>query len=412
MPTSPPPTSTPGPTPTPSPTPEPPSFTLKEVTYGAAGTLQGWDILKDNGAGAYDGPHWKDTPELRYPYLFKAGGTVRIVKAKWKIENPVEDATYKVEGTGPDGMKFTKSDLKASNEEEIEITNVDASQALGNAVRFYDTFDISWKISVNDGEDTDAGLSQNPIYVCLGPVLVSPYLTTVDLACFTSGATTAGEALANTWALLSDGSNRPTNFEAWNETAQNWTRKLYYYKAGTSFGANAVGDTASLLQSTDSTGQCMTWASLMKDALSLNGVTTIPCVAIPKRNDRFLVKDWEFGASTNPDPSIWNFLFNNSIYDMTPPSTGGIYGDLVNSNARPGQNSAPPSQKVFANHVFLKYIPTGTFYDPSYGVTYSGESDFQTKALDGFGDDATPENGKAKMEVIHPPQSNEVIFSV
>ncbi|HEY6183506.1 MAG TPA: hypothetical protein VIW67_14750 [Terriglobales bacterium] len=43
---------------------------------------------------------------------------------------------------------------------------------------------------------------------------------------------------------------------------------------------------------------------------------------------------------------------------------------------------------MFATHIFTKYTnSTGqaTYYDPSYGVTYTGPNNFELNALAGYG---------------------------
>jgi hypothetical protein len=80
-----------------------------------------------------------------------------------------------------------------------------------------------------------------------------------------------------------------------------------------------------------------------------------------------------------------------------------------------GQNTAPLSENVFRNHVFLKYTGAGvttTYYDPSYGVTYPGPGDFQTKAIAGFGARIAPEpaTGNSRLKVRKPSATNEIVF--
>jgi hypothetical protein len=60
---------------------------------------------------------------------------------------------------------------------------------------------------------------------------------------------------------------------------------------------------------------------------------------------------------------------------------------LTSLSTLPGQNSSPPSEKVFAAHFIVKVTLTGitpSYYDPSYGVTYVDASDFENKAVDGY----------------------------
>src|SRR5262245_2758303 len=77
-----------------------------------------------------------------------------------------------------------------------------------------------------------------------------------------------------------------------------------------------------------------------------------------------------------------------TIFDfMVPKQPGDVYGDAVNQPALPGQNTAPPSEKVFVAHFIVKPTLAGLaapYYDPSYGVTYAGANDFENVAVEGY----------------------------
>lgn len=75
---------------------------------------------------------------------------------------------------------------------------------------------------------------------------------------------------------------------------------------------------------------------------------------------------------------------------------GPQYGDLVSKNTLAGQNSRPPSEKMFGSHYIVKVLPPDPsqppvvpldedqYFDPSYGVTYKNQDDFEDKAVDGY----------------------------
>ena len=142
-------------------------------------------------------------------------------------------------GKGPDGIEIPKTEATTvgGTTDEIEINDVAANKAFGNSVKYYNTFDISWEISCDDGKNWEAaGSSKNPVYVCLkGPSADAVALrSVVHLACSVGNATSAtpDQVVANTWSQLTGAS-----FKAWNESAQSWNRTIYYYRAGTSFTA-------------------------------------------------------------------------------------------------------------------------------------------------------------------------------
>src|SRR5438046_1596547 len=70
---------------------------------------------------------------------------------------------------------------------------------------------------------------------------------------------------------------------------------------------------------------------------------------------------------------------------MVPDLPGSQYGQLTNIDGHAGQNSAKPSEKLFARHFIVK--ANSGYYDPSYGVPYTGPRDFETSALEGYARD-------------------------
>lgn len=374
------------------------AYTLKEVTYGPAEVGEGWAVHRDDGGGPYLPAQWKDSPVQRWPYLYKQGATLQIVNAKWKLSNPEVGATYTIKGTGPTisgstlAIPETAVVLDAADEDILELDNVDATLPFeSNKVRFYNTFDIAWKIKVNDGEYEPAGTSNNPIYVCLsGTAGVTPFRTTVHLACSQEGAVDATGAVDNTWSLFATGdSEGPANVKGWNESEKDWTRKLYYYREGTKYSDNSYAGAAGLLQSTNSSAQCTSWAALMSDACALNGATMVlRRTELLNFYHHFLAKNWKFNTSSDPVPGFWRFAVNkNPGYDMIPVPAMATYADLTDIAGAGGQNSPSPSQKFFSFHEFLQY--EDLYYDPSYGRMYDDPADFQAKMVAAYGNNGT-----------------------
>ena len=74
---------------------------------------------------------------------------------------------------------------------------------------------------------------------------------------------------------------------------------------------------------------------------------------------------------------------------MVPPNTPPTYGDMQSGEGKPGQNSLTPSEKVFAVHFILYVDPSiagsaEPYFDPSYGVTYADQADFESTAVAGY----------------------------
>lgn len=98
----------------------------------------------------------------------------------------------------------------------------------------------------------------------------------------------------------------------------------------------------------------------------------------------FLVKDFQFNLMAGgPRTPAWPYYVEFQNWPSMVQNSN-IYGDLTSQNTLPGQNTRPPSEKMFANHVFVSVPFQGKdpYYDPSYGGTYKDAGDFQTKAID------------------------------
>src|SRR5207247_4917181 len=131
----------------------------------------------------------------------------------------------KIRGTQADGFNVPATTLSLVSGNLYQANNIEVTTAFSaNLTAFYDTFDIDWEISRDGSTWESAGTSSNQIYVSLrnsGPTKL--FRTVVNLACSNPGATGAPSAVANTWALFTDGSGGPSNVKTWNG------RTLYYY---------------------------------------------------------------------------------------------------------------------------------------------------------------------------------------
>lgn len=396
---------------------------VTEVSFIGTGPNEGWDVKKDSGSGSYSEPHWKKgtqgtpgTPERTYPYLYKQGTNLKIKYARFHRPSHGGGDSYRFRGKGPNGIDIpaTAATLVTGTTKTFEIKNVVASKAFAvNQVKFYDKFEIQWEISTNLGPWVSVGKSKNPIYVSLaGSPNGKHYYTVVHLACSNDGATDADTAVTNSWALLSG----PSNFLAWDESTNSFSRKLYYYREDHKPGDAGAGGVEKLLQNAKSNGQCSTWASLFREAIKLNNAASTHIRAEPDHPQQsFLVKDWTFPATVG---GVWNFQFPNASMEMHPEPANRKYGDLTNLDTEPGQNTAPPAQKVFINHQFVKYTAASgtTYYDPSYGLTYGGanqaaaEKDFQDTAIDGFGKNLRQVGTNCYLTVTRAGAATQVSF--
>jgi hypothetical protein len=137
-------------------------------------------------------------------------------------------------------------------------------------------------------------------------------------------------------------------------------------------------------------GQCGAFVGLLLAALAVNGIHADRYeVSALDPDENLLIRNFIFWAPSYPssNPVRW-FL---STDEMVPVPPGDLYGDLQTVDGAAGQNSSRPSEKGFVRHYIVKvrpvpgegYTPT-EFYDPSYGLIYADEADFESQAIEGY----------------------------
>jgi len=226
------------------------------------------------------------------------------------------------------------------------------------------------------------------------------FLTSLHLAVSDDGATSQQQAFDKTWAKFAG----PANVRTWD------SRPLYYYLNGFNGSAVCPTDEEPLLTRGDSSGQCSAFAQLLVGSLGVNGITA-PFVRVGVIDgDQMVVKNLTFSTTpTFPAAAAfkWKMVFNPAALAaadlMVPAQPGGVFGDLTNQSTLPGQNTAPPSEKVFSQHFIVKFTggTSGPYFDPSYGVTYTNAADFESKAVDGYGH-FNPADAPNEMRVRRP----------
>jgi hypothetical protein len=165
-----------------------------------------------------------------------------------------------------------------------------------------------------------------------------------------------------------------------------------------------------LLTSEQESGQCRSFAELLINSLAINGIPSRKVLFESQNSpsEDLMVRSWAILSSKWPDgvPSVnspgpewksFQFLldFNADALainnKMFPPMLNGIYHDLESLPGLPGQNMETPNEKIFTNHIVVEpQFPAGApivfarFYDPSYGVVYVDEDDFEDRAIWGY----------------------------
>jgi hypothetical protein len=318
-------------------------------------------IQQDNGSGVYTAPHWQDNSspldsdaadagDRRFPVAYTRNTTMRIAEARFVVQ-PADllGGAVSVSGVGPGGIDFAADGAIAGD--EVTLTDVAAAQPLPDAVSYFDPFEIAWSFSVDGGTTWFGGArTDHRVYATLAEPVSEPVFETVlYLACSEPGATNPDAAVANTWSLFAG----PGNIATWDGEA------LTYY--ATVDGGSCTA-TSCLLVSHE--GQCHSFASLLKDAMEANGIVDVRITRVlpPIDHDAFGVKNLGF----DPTPSFpAEPIYKYSIGDL-----------IVTVSGIPGQNTNPPSAKLFSQHFIVHRGSGSEYYDPSYGTATTGAADY------------------------------------
>lgn len=370
-------------------------------------------------------PHWQQSPTgtlLRdYPYLYKGGIALKIVYAVWLFDKDLPSSAEVWVKATCNITDFTFSYRTASigvDRRTVTVTNYIANAGLmPSHTACFDPLTLDFTLSITGigGQYLAAGKSTNRIYVCLptgNPEAtgLNRFQTTVHLACFFGLASSADEAVINTFSGMSG-----LSVKRWNWATKAFDVPLYYYRRTTptppwetTSAHNATGSVVELLANPWRSGQCSCWAALMRDALIVNGITVrldegpglVVTQVLPDTlftYDGFIVKNLAF--QNDPGQNEWLMKFADVQGDMMPPPYPNTqpynYFEIDSTPGLDGQNSDPlksPSQKVFTMHVILKYTDafwSVLYYDPSYGITHTSPTDFQNKVA-GFFDFMVP----------------------
>lgn len=376
-------------------------LSLKEVSFSGSGNRP---LRKDNNSGDYTAPHWVDNSsipdgdaddlgDIKYPVAYVTNNPVTVaIKVVAVPDVSLDGATIKVRGEAFPTLSFTDRTVTAGESaHDISISDLVSSDNLSTTVDFFDPLLIDWEYQAENADNWWlAGASSNQVYVTwASPLPVSPFFHT----------------LAHIACKPAKGKNNATEiFNAiWNQFASkqlftaDGTKQLKYYNPK---------DTSNIYPAeliNAGNGQCGSFSRLFIDSLRVHGITGLKFPVVSRgdtteTNTGFLVKNWSFttdpGKSGDSDYPYLNVisnqdgLFDPSIFFSTVHTYS--YNQVTDEIGIEGQGSDDPSS-IFMNHQFVEYTTGGvtTWYDPSYGVIYSG-ADFASKlssvegALDGL----------------------------
>ena len=367
--------------------PQPFTLAVKEVSF-----TNDIAILKDQSesesAPPIDDPVWSATKND--PVAYVSGNTMRVT-VKFDVinppANPVSGRT--IEGVIENLGAFKKTGVTIPSSGTVSITNVDLDTALPSEVtQFYDPMTIVWRHMQDGGSCpscTPDGSTQHKVYVTYATPISSPVvLTSLHLAVSQAGATTQQQVVDKTWDQFK------------SNAVQTWyMAPLLYYGDDSSNTAicDPGDDGIPLLIRQNRAGQCTCFTELLLSALRVNGIGTTGTVsavrqkALPVGAQAMLVFNWNYDVTgSNPSPFEWSMNFPSTPPEMQPEPPGGDYGEVTNANGKPGQNMPTPKEKVFGVHFFVRTtgISGDRYFDPSYGVRYANQSDFENDAIKGW----------------------------
>jgi transglutaminase-like putative cysteine protease len=348
---------------------------LKEVSYLDNAHV----ITKDDGSETYAAPHWTDDDldgvaspgagEKKHPVAFTRN-THYNAQSRFKVmPDPDPGVSFKVRGDGQAGLDIPETAASASGD-TVTMPKTTASGAFDNDIQKGEPLVVKWEVSINGGSSWfPAGTSDNQCYVTLGDPVTTVYHTLVHLGCKNGdGDTSAAAATTDIFSEFTDRS-----------VARVDGTQMTYYASWTC----TTTTTAGLLAGGD--GQCGSWTKLFLDMLKVQGIDQGGDYVLLRSSPGvsstgFLVKDWSFTGSGTSGLAGFPYL---NIPD-TPLISGNTYDfrfkEVSDQTGIPGQGTANPAS-LFNNHQMAKI--GGTYYDPSYGMTFSSVTDIDDSAIDG-----------------------------
>ncbi len=361
------------------------SVRLAHVTFDSTSGSY-FKVAKDSDGSDYDASginQWEDTDyngvaDHEYPLCF-ARNTKMKVTATFKVTpTTMMGATVKIKGNGPDGLSFPPTTATKSGD-YYTVTNLECASNFMNEVHDYEQVPIDWYISPNGGTSWVRGAtSQNEIFLTLGtPGCATNFRTALHLAT-QNGGNDGSSCLTNTWASFSG-----RTVKMWDQWKKGYTRLLcYYYTFSGGYRISAAALLASGVRdapnnTTPGDGQCGAWADLLNECFKVNGSTdtsiteVLPCAGYD-----------QFGVAKITFDDIDPAFPLQSIWKYGDDDIGISAADL------PGQNMNPPSAKLFNLHYIVNCAGNFTYYDPSYGLTTTGPSDYTPRAIEAWRDSA------------------------
>jgi hypothetical protein len=321
----------------------------------------------DNGDGNngvkgsdYLPPHWKDAnedgdaedtdvAERRYPVAYARKKHVEFDRLELTSKAPLPRVSAVVTGEGPDGMSFTAAvAYDQTRDALVSLAPFSTTTALQDKILAYSPFQVTWRVSFGNDYFSDAGRTDNYLYVLRSETAPAPRYET---ACYVSCSAASGEVDAT---MVTQKINAA--FDC-NDGANGVQRKPFHGNnrvdgvvMGYHVGGPGYVELENLLSSNNGNGACGAWAAFLRSCLQLHGIeATILNVYCPPGSSGFAV---------------------NNFTRIRPGSTGNpnypdnMESDVVDAAGIGGQNNSNP-HPYFADHALVTV--GNRIYDPSYG---------------------------------------------
>jgi len=294
----------------------------------------------------------------------------------------------KVRATGPNGIALPATSVTHLHYgNEVTLPPTTCTGKFPNEVRRYHYMDndptappfrLDWEVSFDGGYTWEPiGSTKHTIYLTLDQIHPSAqyrHETLFYIACkHAHGATTEAAAISGIQSHFATRKVRQANYDM----------PLKYYRSYT----DKENSTPELIRS--GTSKCQGWAEFFLDVLKMHGIRAgVLIPVVPKGSDDpgLMVKAWTFnGQGTS---GITNYPYMNQLTTENIFYANGYnWGNTVEVSFNPNlctfaQGNYTP-RALFGDHVVV-LVPNGTFYDPSYGQTYSSLEDMENKVIDGY----------------------------
>jgi hypothetical protein len=147
----------------------------------------------------------------------------------------------------------------------------------------------------------------------------------------------------------------------------------------------------------DGDGICFAWTDLLLETLKAGGIAgdarqvlvaaqasdIVPGLLQP---EGFLINTWEF-ETPNADPAsnqspLYHYLNTYKDVFYADNDYAWTYAQARYTVGTPGQGGVAKPPALFQRHGLVKM--GDTYFDPSYGKTYTGADDFKTQVVSGF----------------------------